>query len=59
MAKTDQTMFEIVKYVQHQLDKGPNVDIIYLHFSEAFGKVLHKRFVQKLKNVWNIKIEII
>ena len=36
---------EITKWV----DEGPPVDVIYLHFQKAFGKVPHQRLILKLK----------
>ena len=29
-------------------DQGYSLDIVYLDFSKAFGKVPHKRFIKKL-----------
>lgn len=39
----------ILKDVTESLDEGFEVDIIYLEYSKAFDKVLHKRLISQLK----------
>ena len=39
---------EYLEDITQAIDNGDDVDIIYLNFCKAFGKVPHKRLLQKL-----------
>ena len=42
-------LLEFMKEVTEAIDRGEEVDVIYLDFAKAFGKVSHKRLLSKLK----------
>ena len=43
-------LLKFLEDVTESIDKGKDVDIIYLDFSKAFDKVAHRRLLKKLDN---------
>ena len=41
-------MLEFMEYITEAIGNGENVDIVYLDFCKAFGKVPHKKLLHKL-----------
>ena len=41
-------LLEVMEEITQALDKGEDVDVIYLDFVQAFDKVPHQRLLQKL-----------
>ena len=42
-------LLEFMEEVTEAIDRGEDVDVIYLDFAKAFDKVPHKRLLSKLK----------
>ena len=43
-------LLEVLDYVSACLDKGGQIDMLYLDMSKAFDRINHKRLMQKLAN---------
>ena len=41
-------LLEVMEKITQALDRGEDVDVIYLDFAKAFDKVPHQRLLQKL-----------
>lgn len=42
-------LLSFLDYITDQVDRGEDIDLVYLDFSKAFDKVPHKRLVYKLR----------
>jgi hypothetical protein len=50
LKSTSLQLLEVLDKWTEAIDKGSDVDVIYMDFQKAFDKVPHKRLIRKAKN---------